>query len=571
MKMTKFMASIFTASLLTLAACTNDENDSIGGSGNSQEGVKTWARLDIKVGGPVTRATTVPAAGDDGKIHNINVYVFNDAGQFEATTDIATPEDSHNTVHSTTLALTSGRKKVYVVANLDPAWMPANVPATQTAFEALFHELCETPGRRNPAVTRVGDSFSDLTGGEDGSKGVLMSNVLTGVYFTLNPGVSKEQASQASYDDPTAMEQNNHLQVSLFRAPAKIQVSYDDADVLTINSVTAGKPIAKLDPASLRFAIRNLPKSTYMFLHNRENGFLTPHYAFTNVNSSEADFAAIFDDADPIDQQVKLESENPVSVYVPENANQTPMVGNTTYAIIKATLRPMKNVMINNIRVTGKAPDFVATEEYDDTDYSTNTEVIPPFFTANNKIFTLPKNISMTDDERREYGFSLLLKDYLASNGKSPFLKTTESDPANEGDVQNQKWVYYTCEADVPQGIYQIAKIRKHVKNNDTGIFYPEEVADIRFLQYVDGAVHYRINIEDNEDGKTDSNNLYYSVMRNRFYKVKIRSVSAIGTASEDGSSSVDPTDPVNSKTYMQAHITVVPWTVVSQDADLGI
>lgn len=565
------MASIFATGLLTLAACSNDENDPIGGSDNGQEGVKTWARLDIKVGGPVTRATTVPAGTDDGKIHNINVYVFNDAGQFEATTDLATPEDAHNTVHSTTLALTSGKKKVYVVANLDPAWMPANVPATQTAFEALFHELCETPGRRNPAVTRAGDHFSDLTGGADGSNGFLMSNVLTGVDFTLHAGVSKEQAGQAS-NDPDVMAQNNHLQVTLFRASAKIQVSYADANVLTVNSVTTGKPIAILDPASLRFAIRNLPKSTYMFLHNRDNGFLTPHYTATNVNSPEADFAAIFDDAEPIDQAVKLVSDAPVAVYVPENANQTPMVGNTTYAIIKATLRPMADVMINDIEVTGKAPNLTAIEKFDGTNYAGNTDAIPDFFTANNKIFTLPKNSSMTDDERAKYGFSLLLKDYLNSNGKSQFLLATEPVKAeNEGDVQHPIMVYYTCEAGTSQGIYKIAQIKKYVKREGETVFTLEDVKDIRFLQYVDGAVHYRVNIEDNEDGKTDSNNLYYSVMRNRFYKVNINSVSAIGTPSEDGSSSVDPTDPVNSKTYMQAHITVEPWRVVDQNADLGI
>lgn len=571
MKMIKFMASIFATSLLALAACSNDENDPIGGSDNGQEGVKTWARLDIKVGGPVTRATTVPAGTDDSKIHNINVYVFNDAGQFEATTDIATPVDAHNTVHSTTLALTSGKKKVYVIANMNKAWMPATVPATQTAFEALFHELCETRGHRDPAVTRVGDHFSDLTGDADGSKGFLMSNVLTGVDFTLHAGVSKEQASQASYDDLAAMEKNNHLQVTLFRASAKIQVSYADADVFTVNSVTTGAPIAKLDPASLRFAIRNLPKSTYMFLHNRDNGFLTPHYTATNVNSSKADFATIFDDVDPIDKEVKLVSDNPVSVYVPENANQTPLVGNTTYAIVKATLRPMANVMINDIEVTGTAPNLKATEKFDETDYTSNTDAIPDFFTANNKIFTLPKNSSMTADERAEYGFSLLLKDYLSSNGKSQFLNAVDPEhKANEGDVQDPIMVYYTCEAGNPQGIYQVATITKHIEITP-GIFAPEHVADIRFLQYVDGAVHYRINIEDNEDGKTDSNNLYYSVMRNRFYKVNINSVSAIGTPSEGGSSTVDPTDPVNSKTYMQAHITVEPWRVVEQDADLGI
>lgn len=573
MKMNKFMASIFTAGLLALAACTNDENDPVNGSGNDQEGVKTWARLDIKVGGPTTRAV-VEENGTlaESKVENVHVYVFNEAGQFEAKTDVATPENSHGTVHSATLALTSGKKKIYVVANMEDAWMPTPVPTTQTEFEAVLRVLCTTPGRLSPAVPRGGDNFKDLTGGADGAKGFLMSNVLTGIDFTLHAGISKEQASQADYATPEDMEKNNHLQISLFRAAAKIQVSYDNASALEVNSTTVNKVIGVLDPASLRFAVRNVPKSTYMFLHNRDNGFLTPHYTATNTSSDEAAFAAIFDETEAISNEVKLASNSPVSVYVPENANQTPTLGNTTYAIIQAVFRPKANVMINELEVTGVNPDvYDLVYKYNATDYTANADAIPAFFTVDDKIFTVSGVDGMSEDERAEKGRSMILKHYLHTNGKNKFLKAIDAgSKVNEGDVTENKYVYYTCSLGTPDGIYQVAKVVKHTESPvNSNVFVEEEVASVRFLQYDGGTVYYRVNIEDNEDGKTDSNNLYYSVMRNRFYKVNINSVSAVGVPKEDDDST-DPSDPVNSKTYMQAHITVEKWRVVSQDADLG-
>ena len=60
------------------------------------------------------------------------------------------------------------------------------------------------------------------------------------------------------------------------------------------------------------------------------------------------------------------------------------------------------------------------------------------------------------------------------------------------------------------------------------------------------------------------------SVMRNRFYNVNISKITSIGYP-DDEDVTVDPTDPINQKTYMQAHITVEPWTKVEQDAELGM
>lgn len=54
------------------------------------------------------------------------------------------------------------------------------------------------------------------------------------------------------------------------------------------------------------------------------------------------------------------------------------------------------------------------------------------------------------------------------------------------------------------------------------------------------------------------------------FYVINISKITSIGYP-DDEDVTVDPTDPINQKTYMQAHITVEPWTKVEQDAELGM
>lgn len=118
----------------------------------------------------------------------------------------------------------------------------------------------------------------------------------------------------------------------------------------------------------------------------------------------------------------------------------------------------------------------------------------------------------------------MILKTYLNKAGKQKWLNAVDEGSAvDEGDIENSVSVYYGSSFSTSEGIYSVVTIKKysHPKNALPG--YKESIeGTIRIFQYTGGTCYYRVNVEDNMDGKTEANNLFYSVMRNRFYNVNI-------------------------------------------------
>lgn len=363
------------------------------------------------------------------------------------------------------------------------------------------------------------------------------------------------------------MAANNHIKVSISRATAKLQATYRDDDALILKNAD-DKTLGKL--LSPYFTVRNLPIQSYMFLHN-QNGFITPFYTMTNTNSVFADFAKYYDEENIPELTLAISTASGgdiKSTYLPENSNQTPVRGNTTYVLVKGTFAPAANVMINKVEVVDASGSLSIKNTQDATDY-TKGETVPAFFMIpewDNQIYTASEGT----EDLAEYGLAMILKTYLNKAKKQKWLNAINPSTAvNEGLGTDLVKVYYISEMSPQDGIYGVASIKKYSESKSGG-YIPTEEAKIRFLQYVGGTCYYRVNIEDDTDGKTEANNLFYSVMRNRFYNVNISKITSIGYPSDEDVT-IDPSDPINQKTYMQAHITVSPWTEVDQDAELGM
>lgn len=579
-----FLIGVFALVVMMFAACSNEDKpgeERSNGNGNTEvvEGEPTWAKFTFKLGkdGAVSRTTGETHEGTNAEknIKNLRAYIFNESGNFEAKTEGATV-DAHNTEHTAVLKLTSGKKKVYVAANMQDEWITSTTTTAQ--FEAVILTHCTTAGRiahtkgtdKADAAERVGD-FDKISGNKNAdTNGFLMANVLATTEYTLYPGVSAENCSKPSYSSPEEMAKNNHLEVSISRAAAKLQATYADADALTLKD-NASKPLGKL--LTPTFTVRNLPVQSYMFLHNQANGFLTPFYTMTNTSSTFNDFAKYYDEANKPDLTLKASSDGDAqSIYLPENSNQTPVRGNTTYVLVKGVFAPADNVMINKVEVEGEGENLTIKNTLDNTDYTGGGTNVPAFFIVpewENQIYTAPAGT--TPSELASYGLAMILKTYLSKAGKQKWLKAVDPTTAeNEGDVSNPVSVYYTCKLTPAEGIYSMVTIEKNAQPKNGSGYLASTESQIRILQYVDGTCYYRVNVEDNMDGKTEANNLFYSVMRNRFYNVNISRITSIGYPSDEDVT-VDPTDPINQKTYMQAHITVEPWTKVEQDAELGM
>ncbi len=585
MKTRNFFIGMFALATLTFVACSNEDTlDEKTGNGNPVvvEGAATWAKFSFKLGkdGNNTRATgdTYEGTAEEQSIKKLFAYIFNEAGNFEAeTTGVI---NAHETVHTAVLKLTSGKKKVYVVANaVDESWITSKTTAAE--FETIVLEHCTTAGRIEhkkgltesiAAVERVGD-FNKITGNGNASEnGYLMANVLTATEFTLYPGISEAACSKESYEDEADMEKNNHLNISISRAASKLQATYKDADALTLKDNMSNELGKLINPT---FAVRNLPIKSYMFLSNRNSGFLTPFYTLTNTNSSFVDFAKYYDEVNEPTLALAMSSATSEiqSTYLPENSNQTPVRGNTTYVLVKGNFAPAANVVIQSIEVTGEASNYTLNITKNSNAYTTTGD-IPNFFMVpewNNQLYSGPAT-PPEGFNPSAYGSAMILKEYLNRNAKQKWLNSTDEATAI-ADVVGEAKIYYTCEAVTElDGIYRIAEITKYTEESpSSGSYTRSNEAKIRFLQYFNnGTCYYRVNVEDNMDGKTEANNLFYSVMRNRFYNVNVSKITSIGYP-DDEDVTIDPSDPINQKTYMQAHITVAPWTKVDQDTELGM
>lgn len=590
MNKNKFLIGMFALATLAFNACSKDDiPDENNGGGNTEviEGVDTYAKFSFKLGkdGSLTRATGDKYEGttEEKNIKNVRAYVFKESGDYEDKTEVTDVADQ-SSIHTAVLKLTSGKKKVYVVANMNDSWVGQTTTTAQ--FEAMILQLCTKAGRiahnkglgeaeKRPVITREGDAFNNLYGqGNAGTNGYLMASVLANTEFTLNPGISESACSQ-EYPTSELKAANNHLEIAISRATSKLQATYAaTGDALTLKD-KSGNAIGKLlEPF---FTVRNIPIQSYMFLHNQNNGFLTPFYSNTNTGSSFVDFEKYYDEANTPDLALSASDagDQIKSIYLPENSNQTPVRGNTSYVLVKGTFAPAANVMINNITVEGTAPNLTITVAKDSKNYSAGEENVPDYFVVpdwDNQIYTGYPGLEA--DKWAAHGRAMILKTYLDKAGKQKWLNAIDEDSAvKELDVEEDSKVYYTSEfSSTSDGIYSVVVIKKYsfTRNGGVGAYVASEESKVRILQYQDGVCYYRVNVEDNMDEKTEANNLFYSVMRNRFYNVNVSKITSIGYPSDEDVT-VDPSDPINQKTYMQAHITVSEWTKVEQDTELGM
>lgn len=90
---------------------------------------------------------------------------------------------------------------------------------------------------------------------------------------------------------------------------------------------------------------------------------------------------------------------------------------------------------------------------------------------------------------------------------------------------------------------------------------YPAEVRK-------DGKAYYYIPIRHLGSATTDP--AYYGVVRNHWYKVKVKSLKGFGTPVYDDTKTIIPTIPDDSNTYLAAQIHVLQWRVVPQEVNLG-
>lgn len=567
MKKNNFLVGAFTMATLVLTACSNEElptENPGSNNGNTEvvEGVSTYARFSFKMDGVKhTRAT----ADEEKGVKNIHVYVFAN-GVFETSTapSGAVSSNSAGVFHSEVMKLTSGQKTILIVANKGNDWYPTPAAGTTlAAFQNQLMELYTIPGRlahdSDAAIARKGEGYKNLQGTDDpATNGFLMSNLLSKSSFILRPGISQADAEKNNYgaDDPADF---NHFEISLYRTTAKLQTTYTDADALVYKAVQGNDLSKKVTVGTLtepKFTVRNLPKQVYLFQHgNTDSPLLTPLYNSTNIASKWADFK-VFDEVNAPDLEVVAQATTPNSIYIPENANATPVIGNTSYVLVKGKFEPNKEFVITDVDKDG---NYVYG-------FKGSADEIAIFTYApawGSEIYSVPASV-VGDDLRLEHGKNTTLKTYLVKTGLKEYIGKDATTPLF--DPNTGKNTYYSIVIGPKDGIYNTCIISKNVQKDDKS-YDATVVETVKYLQYINGETHYRINIQDAT--YMENNNLRYSVTRNNLYKVNVKSISGIGYPNEPDVT-VDPETPISQQTHMQAHITVEEWKEVNQEADLN-
>lgn len=303
------IANLFTVALvaLTLFSCS-EEN--VNEPNVIVEGTPTTARIMLtQKSSAGTRATDAATAAESA-INSANVYIFKNDGMLEK---IVAFEAADITAGSKVFAITAGAKYVYATIN---------IPADQ-----LTGIVENSTSKTNFEKQLIGISTTDP------GAGFWMSNVGDGEAVNLAAGVT------------TPSTGNNSVTVNVGRTSAKVNLA------LATTPVVVGGAFQLSE-----FKMMSNPLKNYLMpAKNAAGKRIAPFYAETTVVTgnyyNQTSYAA-----------------NASDVYVTENIHETPLMGNTTYAIIKGVFTPAVVLDANGVASTSAANnDFWRIQKTDGT------------------------------------------------------------------------------------------------------------------------------------------------------------------------------------------------------------
>lgn len=371
MKFNKYylMSAVFC---MALASCSDDMTEEQGGNPDNTEqteGEATYATFsfDFNKGG-LARGASVDGSGttEEQAVKNFTLLIFkNDQAHEELSTleVVKTVAVSNFDIDKTiTMLVTSGPKKVYILANATKLLAQINDPEKLTLNKTLLSEF-------EKQVFEIAYDGTENKDGVLGDAGVGL--LMTGVKdANLESGVKVD----AIKDVPA-----NNIEVFIDRASSKISMGVDvvEGGDKTFTVVASGSTaqMVWLDHAisenlgtlplandAMRFAIYNQNTKENVIANmgaaNDGNNIIQdPNYTVTDhgdynmyfnwANAGQTDFYIQYGKDNNGSETKGLEVVNAKSnddsansFYVPENTNQWATKGNTTYAMIEGTFVP---------------------------------------------------------------------------------------------------------------------------------------------------------------------------------------------------------------------------------------
>lgn len=334
------------ATLLLLGSCTKDVDNPQGGGGEGGvvEGIPTYATVSLS---QRTGAGTYADAGDyvngtsqasevEKKITDAVVLVFNSDDVLEnyVTLDVVTEGDAPNqtTVAKKTFATTTGKKRLYALANLEDYSAIENIFNGQTAANKKLSNVC-----------KVIQQIADISGATTDNE-FWMSNVyklgatIEDQVEVLN--VDETTANGGNGDDPT----KNNFKVYIGRMVSKVTPTF--AADLVVNSGDGD-----IDTDNAEYRVRNNPNRFFSFPVYNAAGLLTsPYYDrnYTDGGSYDADGLGAGDYFDNGHDDGGNHTFVPTATdsYLTENSPKEAKRHKVTFLSIKAKWTPKANALL---------------------------------------------------------------------------------------------------------------------------------------------------------------------------------------------------------------------------------
>lgn len=346
MKTLNFLTTGAAAAMLLLGSCTKDADNPQGGGGEGGvvEGIPTYATVSLS---QRTGAGTYADAGDyvngtsqasevEKKITDAVVLVFNSDDVLEnyVTLDVVTEGDAPNqtTVAKKTFATTTGKKRLYALANLGDYSAIENIFNGQTAANKKLSNVC-----------KVIQQIADISRATTDNK-FWMSNV-----YKLGATI-EDQVNVLNVDETTAKGGNgddpatNNFKVYIGRMTGKVSLTFAAQLAIKSNDGT-------FDKANAQYRVRNNPKRFYTFPVYEGTQLISPYYnrtydlpnptdyADANTNVGKNDFFDNGHDDGGNHTFVPTATDS----YLTENSPKEAKRHKVTFLSIKAKWEPNKN------------------------------------------------------------------------------------------------------------------------------------------------------------------------------------------------------------------------------------
>ena len=516
------------ATLLLLGSCTKDVDNPNspggGGEGGVVEGIPTYATVSLS---QRTGAGTYADAGDyvngtsqasevEKKITDAVVLVFNSNVVLEnyVTLDVVTEGEAPNqtTVAKKTFATTTGKKRLYALANLEDYSAIENIFNGQTAANKKLSNVC-----------KVIQQIADISCATTDNK-FWMSNVyklgatIEDQVEVLN--VDETTAAGGNGDDPT----KNNFKVYIGRMVSKVTPTF--ADNLVINSGDGTIEIKdEHDAAVAEYRVRNNPTRFYTFPVYEGVQLVSPYYdkAYnpidgTGVYPDALGAADFFDNGHDVGGNhtfVKIATDS----YLTENSPKEAKRHKVTFLSIKAKWTPNANALL--LDADGSIADDAAATLQKITDAAP---------TGNGGTF---------------YRVQKWQGGKIVGYCPGIYAETPAKWTDVGGTPGNGEGALYTAVAD-----------RNAAKASADACYL--------IVTYDQGMAYWAYWMRSRLDGTIAEK---YALKRNNHYKVNIISVDGVGEPTEDDN--LDKDEDLEADASMKATIEVLNWNVV--DIEGGI